>query len=222
LPELCGSPWQPSLDHPLLTRAHRMHPGVRIPRTRLVWESLVPAVLEQKVTGKEAVAAFATLVRRYGGPAPGPCPTFLRVPPPPEVWLRIPSWEWHKAGVDPRRMRTVMSAARVASRLEESVGMTREDAVRRLTAVPGVGEWTAAEVALRALGDTDALSVGDYHLSGQVGWALLGRPLDDAGMVEVLEPYRPHRALVVRLIDLAGSGKPRFGPRLTIQDHRGH
>ena len=100
--------------------------------------------------------------------------------------------------------------------------MSREDAYARLTAVPGVGEWTAAEVAVRALGDTDAVSVGDYHLAGLVGWALVGRPLDDAGMVELLEPWRPHRARVVRLVELSGVAKPRFGPRMAVQDHRAH
>ena len=206
--------------HPLLEQAHRRHPGLRIPRTGLVFEQLVPAVIEQKVTGKEARAAFSLLVRRHGTPAPGPAPAGMRVPPSAETWRRIPSWEWHKAGVDPRRMRTVMEAARVASRLEEAVGMTREDALRRLRAVPGVGEWTAAEVAQRALGDGDTVSVGDYHLAGFVGWALVGKPLDDAGMLEVLEPWRPHRQRVVRLLEVSGASKPRFGPRMTIQDHR--
>jgi len=223
LPELLGSrddePFEPR--HPLLDRASRSHRGVRIPRTRRVFESLVPAILEQKVTGKEAQAAFALLVRRYGEPAPGPVPTGLRIPPAPAVWAQIPSWEWHRAGVDPRRMRTVMAASRVASRLEESAAMGREDARARLTAVPGVGEWTYAEVAVRALGDTDAVSVGDFHLAALVGWTLVGRPVDDAGMLELLEPWRPHRAKAVRLIELVGT-KPRFGPRLTIQDHRSH
>ena len=95
-------------------------------------------------------------------------------------------------------------------------------AERRLCAVPGIGPWTAAEIAQRALGDTDALSVGDYHLSQFVGWALVGRPLDDAGMVALLEPWRPHRYRVVRLLQCSGAAKPRFGPRLTVQDHRRH
>ncbi|MCW2542834.1 MAG: hypothetical protein JWM40_386 [Frankiales bacterium] len=206
--------------HPLLERTHLRHPGLRMPRSGRVFEMLVPAVLEQKVTGKEARSAFASLVRRFGEPAPGPAPVGMRVPPPAEVWRRIPSWEWHKAGVDPQRMRTVMAAARVASRLEEAVDMAPDDALSRLRAVPGIGEWTAAEIAQRALGSTDAISVGDYHLSQFVGWALLGRPVDDAGMVELLEPWRPHRQRVVRLIEISGASKPRFGPRMTIQDHR--
>jgi 3-methyladenine DNA glycosylase/8-oxoguanine DNA glycosylase len=146
----------------------------------------------------------------------------MRVPPPAEVWRRVPSWDWHRAGVDPQRARTVMAAARVAGRLEECVGMAPADAERRLRAVPGIGVWTAAEVAQRALGDADAVSVGDYHLSQFVGWALIGRPVDDDGMVELLEPWRPHRYRVIRLLECSGVGKPRFGPRMTVQDHRAH
>jgi 3-methyladenine DNA glycosylase/8-oxoguanine DNA glycosylase len=223
LPDLCGAgdavPFLP--DHPLLTRAARQHPGIRIPRSRRVFESLVPAVIEQKVTGQEARTAYVRLVRRYGGPAPGPVPVGMKVPPSPETWGRIPSWEWHRAGVDPRRMRTVLAAAPLAARLEEAATMGAAEAIARLTAVPGIGAWTAAEVAVRALGDTDAVSVGDYHLAGLIGWALVGRPVDDDGMLELLEPWRPQRARAVRLIDLSGS-KPRFGPRMTIQDHRRH
>jgi 3-methyladenine DNA glycosylase/8-oxoguanine DNA glycosylase len=207
-------------QHPLLVATHRLHPGLRIPRTNRVFESLAPAILEQKVTGKEARAAFRRLVLAYGEPAPGPVPEGLRVPPSPETWRRIPSWDWHRAAVDPQRSRTLITAARLAGRLEEAVSLEPAAALVRLRAVPGVGEWTAAEVALRALGDADALSVGDYHLSQLVGWALTGSPLDDAGMVALLEPWRPHRGRVVRLIELSGVSKPTFGPRRTIQDHR--
>ncbi len=225
LPELLGvgtdlSPFQPG--HPLLERVHRLHPGLRIPRTRRVLEALVPAVFEQKVTGKQAWAAFRLLVRRYGEPAPGPAPAGLHVPLSAELWAKLPSWEWHRAGVDPKRMRTVQAVARVAGRLEECVDLAPTEAQARLRLVPGVGEWTAAEVAARALGDTDALSVGDFHLATYVGWALVGRPLDDDGMVELLEPWRPYRALVVRLVECSRSTYPRFGPRLAVQDHRRH
>jgi 3-methyladenine DNA glycosylase/8-oxoguanine DNA glycosylase len=111
---------------------------------------------------------------------------------------------------------------RVAERLEQAVGLPPDEAARRLSAVPGIGAWTVAEIAQRALGDADALSVGDYHLAQDVGWALVGRPLDDDGMVELLEPWRPHRYRVVRLLQSSGVRTPRFGPRLTVQDHRAH
>ncbi len=208
--------------HPLLAETARRHPGLRIPRTGRVVEALVPAVLEQKVTGREARDAFRRLVLRHGEPAPGPAPDGMRVPPSAHAWRHVPSWEWHRAGVDPKRSRTICLAMRCASRLEQAVGMAPADAARRLSAVPGIGAWTVAEVAQRALGDPDALSVGDYHLSQAVGWALVGRPLDDDGMVEMLEPWRPHRYRVVRLLELSPASKPRFGPRITIQDHRTH
>ena len=221
IPDLLGGRDDPTgfvPVHPLLEDAHRRHPGIRVPRSGRVMEALVPAVLEQKVTGQEARSSWRWLLQRYGEPAPGPAPTGMRVPPPAEVWRRIPSWDWHKAGVDPQRSRTVVTAARVAGRLEETVGMAPADAAKRLSAVPGIGVWTVAEIAQRALGDADALSVGDYHLAGFVGWALVGRPLDDAGMIELLEPWRPHRYRVIRLLECSGASKPRFGPRLTIQD----
>jgi 3-methyladenine DNA glycosylase/8-oxoguanine DNA glycosylase len=208
--------------HPVLAQAAALLPGLRVPRTGRVVEALVPAVLEQKVTGKQARASYRRLVARYGTAAPGPAPEGMRVPPPPEVWRRIPSWEWHRAGVEPQRSRTICLAVQVAERLEECVGLARDEALRRLQAVPGVGVWTAAEVAQRALGDTDAVSVGDYHLAAFVGWSLTGAPLDDEGMLEVLEPWRPHRYRVVRLLECGPARKPRFGPRMTVQDHRSH
>jgi 3-methyladenine DNA glycosylase/8-oxoguanine DNA glycosylase len=183
-------------------------------------EALVPAILEQKVTGKQARDSWRWLLRKYGEEAPGPAPAGMRVPPPADVWRHVPSWDWHRSGVDPRRAQTIVLAARVAGRLEEAVGMAPDDAARRLSAVQGIGPWTVAEVQQRALGDADALSVGDYHLSQFVGWALIGRPLDDDGMVELLAPWRPQRYRVVRLLECSGATKPRFGPRLTIQDHR--
>ena len=206
--------------HPLLRDTHLRHPGLRIPRTGRVMEALVPAILEQKVTGKEARSSWRWLLQQYGEPAAGPAPEGMRVPPPAEVWRHIPSWDWHRAGVDPQRSRTVVTAARVASRLEETVGMEPAEAGRRLMAVAGIGVWTAAEIAQRALGDVDAVSVGDYHLAAFVGWALAGRPVDDDGMVELLEPWRPQRYRVVRLLECSGFAKPRFGPRMTVQDHR--
>ncbi|CAM3178282.1 3-methyladenine DNA glycosylase/8-oxoguanine DNA glycosylase [Prescottella defluvii] len=209
--------------HPKLVDAHRRFPNLRIVRTGRVLEALVPAILEQRVHTVAAQTSWRQLVRRFGSPAPGPAPDGMRVPPSAETWRRIPSWEFHRAGVDPRRAQTVVACARVADRLEETVGMDHDAAYRRLRAVPGVGLWTAAEVAQRALGDADALSVGDFHLSAIVGWTLLGRPLDDAAMVEYLADLRPHRYRAIRLLEVSGQArKPKFGPRTPIVDHRWH
>jgi 3-methyladenine DNA glycosylase/8-oxoguanine DNA glycosylase len=185
-----------------------------------VFELLVPSVLEQRVTGREARRSWRELVRRFGVAAPWPAPQGLRVAPPAALWRRIPSWDWHRAGVDPGRARTVVAAATVAHRLEESMTLPRDDRFRRLRAVPGVGVWTAAEVAQRAWGDADAVSVGDFHLPALVGWALTGRPVDDDGMLDLLSVYPGQRQRAVRLIESSGVRKPSFGPRMPVADIR--
>lgn len=208
--------------HPVLRETWRRHPGVRLPRTGLVWGALVPAVLEQKVTGLEAWRSWRELVRRYGSAAPGPAPAGLGVMPAPDVLFHLPVWEWHRAGVDAPRRRTVRAAAAVAARLAETAGMPAEAAVARLRTVSGIGAWTAAEVVQRTLGDSDTVSVGDYHIPSLVGRALVGEPLDDAGMLEVLEEYRPHRHRVVRLLRIGTARAPRRAPRARLRDYRSY
>ena len=207
--------------HPVLRETHRRNPGWRVPRTGLVLEALAPAVFEQKVTSHEAWRGWRQLVRRYGEAAPGPDAVQalrMHVPPTPQVWSRVPSWEWHRAGVDQTRSRTVVRAASVAGRLEQITGLAHDEAAARLRSLPGVGVWTAAEVAQRALGDPDAVSVGDFHLAGLVGWALVGEKVDDDGMLELLEPYRGHRYRAVRMIELSGIAPPRRGQRFAGRD----
>ncbi len=206
--------------HPLLREMAARHTGLRIGRSHRVMEALVPAVLEQKVLGIEAHRAWRTLLYRYGTRAPGPAPRGMRVFPPSRIWARIPSWEWHRAGVEAVRTRAIAAAAQVAGRMEEITGMGAVEASRRLRAIPGIGVWTAAEVMQRACGDPDAVSVGDYNLPKAVGWALAGRIVDDEGMLELLAPYAGHRYRVTRLVELSGIRPPRRGPRLPVRDYR--
>lgn len=202
---------------PTIAAALRRVPHLRLGRTGRVLEALIPAVLEQRVSGKDARRAWRTLVTAYGAPAPGPAPAHLRVPPPGEVWRRIPSWVFHRANVDPGRARTIVGCAQRADSLERLTARPAEEARAAMTSLPGVGIWTAAETAQRAFGDADALSVGDYHVSKMVGWSLLGHPIDDAEMVRLLEPLRPHRHRAVRLLEVSGlAHNPRFGPRQAI------
>jgi len=206
--------------HPALAEVRRRNPGVRLGSSGLVFESLIPAIIEQKVTTLEAHRAWYRLIRQHGEAAPGPAPAGMMVSPGPERWRLVPSWDWHRAGVDPRRSRTAVTVAAVATSLDRPVDALT--AARRLQSLPGVGRWTAAEVTQRSHGDPDSVSVGDYHLAAQVGWALTGAPVDDDGMLELLEPFAGHRQRVVRLILGSGYRAPRRGPRMTIQDHRGH
>jgi 3-methyladenine DNA glycosylase/8-oxoguanine DNA glycosylase len=223
VPDMLGAADDPSgfvAHHPSVAAMQQQHPHWRLTRTGLVLEALVPAIIEQKVTGQEAFAGFRALVTRYGEPAPGPgADRRLRVQPTPEQLRRIPSWEWLRMHIDPARSRAVVCAATVAGSLERTVGLPGTEVDRRLRSVPGVGVWTAAEVRFRAHGDADAVSFGDYHVAKNVGWALTGQAVDDAAMAELLEPYRPHRYRVQRLVELARAGRPRRGPRMAPRTH---
>jgi 3-methyladenine DNA glycosylase/8-oxoguanine DNA glycosylase len=223
LPGLLGAADDPSgfrPEHPVLRDAVRRHPGFRVGRSDRVLEALVPAVLEQKVVGLEAFRAWRLLLRRFGLPAPGPAPAGLRVCPPAATWAAIPSWEWHRAGVEGIRAATIRAAVRVAGRLEQLAARSPADADRALQSLSGIGPWTSAEIRQRAFGDPDAVSVGDYNLPGAVGWALAGRVVDDAGMLELLAPYAGHRYRATRLIELTGIRPPRRGPRNSVRDYR--
>ncbi len=223
LPAMLGAGDDPTgfaPHHDAVARAWRRFPHWRVPATGLVLESLVPAVLEQRVTGNEAFGSWRRLVHRYGDRAPGPGAALgLRVMPAPAVLRAVPSWEWLRLGVDPGRSRTVVRAVTVADALERTVGLPHAEADRRLRSVPGVGVWTSAEVRSRAHGDPDAVSFGDYHVAKDVGWALVGRPVDDDGLAELLEPYRPQRLRVQALLALAGARLPRRGPRMPLPTH---
>ena len=205
---------------PVLDRVRRARPGMRLPSTGLVLDSLVPAILEQKVTGQEAWRSWRELVRRFGAPAPGPLDG-LSVPPPAQALLDIPTWDWHRIGVDLRRQRTIRAAATVAARLEGCVTLGRDAALARLRYVPGIGAWTAAETVQRALGDPDAVSVGDYHLPNVVVHLFTGRARGtDEEMLDLLAPWAGQRQRVMRLVEAAGVPAPRFGPRFRYLDAR--
>jgi 3-methyladenine DNA glycosylase/8-oxoguanine DNA glycosylase len=144
----------------------------------------------------------------------------MRVPPEPRTWALVPSWEWHRAGVDGKRSRTAVTAVRVAGRLEQCVDLPCVEAASRLTTMPGIGAWTAAEVAQRALGDADAVSFGDLHMAKDVTYALVGEALGDDDLREILRPWEGHRYRVVRLCALAGIRRPRRAPRFAPRDFR--
>lgn len=223
VPGLLGADDDPSgfiSHHDRITAALRVLPHLRLGATGTVWDVLLGAVLEQKVTGVEARRSWRELACRFGEVAPGPVPEGLRLPPDPAALLAIPDWEWHRAGVDLTRRRALLGAASVANRLEQAARLRGEPGRVLLQKVRGIGVWTAAEVAQRAWGDPDAVSFGDFHVPTVVGWALVGRPLDDTGMAEVLAPYAPHRQRAVRLLEASGAPRPRFGPRLSPSSFR--
>jgi 3-methyladenine DNA glycosylase/8-oxoguanine DNA glycosylase len=201
---------------PLLADLHRRLAGLRIGRTGAIFEALLPAIIEQKVVSEEARRSYRALIRGHGEAAPGPAD--LRLAPTPATLAGLPYFAFHPLGIERRRADTIRRAAARAERLEEAASMSSEGAMARLSAIPGIGPWTAAEALRVALGDPDLVSVGDYHLPNVVAWALAGEPRgDDARMLELLEPYRGQRGRVIRLLEAGGIGAPRFGPKMPIR-----
>jgi len=201
--------------HPVVSRLWRERSGLRLPATGRVFHHLVAAIFGQKVTGTEARRGYLGLLRHFATPAPGPR-SGLPVPPEPAAVAATPYWVFHPWGVEQRRADTVRRAAAHATALDAAVDAAA--ATRRLTALPGIGAWTAAEVVRVAFGDPDAVSVGDYHLKNTVSWALAGEARGtDERMLELLDPFRGHRGRVCLLLEAAGLFAPRFGPRMPIR-----
>ncbi len=226
LPALCGAFDDPSgfdaSPHRLIADAHRRSPGLRLGRTDLVFDALASAIFEQKVTGMQAFGAWRRIVTWFGERAPGPTPRPMFAPPSIEGWRHVPSWAWHRAGLEPPQARTVVESARRGPTIARAVAAAPhgEERDRVLTSLRGVGLWTAAETRARALGDPDAVSVGDFHLAHEVGFALIGERVDDERMLELLAPWEGQRQRVIRLIRGSGVQEPRRGPRLHPEDHR--
>jgi 3-methyladenine DNA glycosylase/8-oxoguanine DNA glycosylase len=219
-PDLVGA--GDSLDrfapaNPVIRDLHRRNPGLRLPRTGTVADVLVPTVLGQKVTAVEQHRSWERLVRRHGTPAPGLAG--LMLPPHPDDLRALPYHRFHRLGVERRRSETIRFACSRAVRLEETLAMDAPGAMRRLTAFPGVGPWTAAIACRLSRGDPDAIEVGDYNLPRLVAWNLAGEPDgDDERMLELLAPYAGHRGRVLRLLTFGGDYPPRRGPRMAIRN----
>ena len=208
-------------DHPLVRRIHHFNPGARFGATGLVSEALWPAILAQKVTGREAARSMRALVRRWGDPAPGP-QVGVRLLPDPGKLASAGYYDLHPLGLERKRAVTLLRAAGWYERIEKTADLPPGEARGFLERLPGIGEWTSAKTVASSHGDADAVAVGDYHLKNVVAWHLTGRPRGtDEEMMELLEPFRPHRGRVVRLLERAGKA-PQFGPRMPLRDFRHH
>jgi 3-methyladenine DNA glycosylase/8-oxoguanine DNA glycosylase len=202
--------------HPAIMRAQRNHPDVRLGASGTLYHELLPTILAQRITGGEAALQWRRLCVKLGEPAPGPLQG-LRLPPHPDRLAAMPSWWFHPLGVERSRADTLRTVARHADRLWEWSRLPAGECAQRLVLLRGVGEWTIGTVLASALGEPDAVAVGDYHLKNIVTHALTGRPRGtDEQLVQLLQPYRGQRARVVKLLLLDGHRSPKFGPRQRI------
>jgi endonuclease III len=214
-PGLAGALDEPDAFVPhdeLMAGIWRDHRSVVLTRTD-PFPVLVAAILEQKVQGLEARRAWRAVVTATADPAPGELGLYL--PPDPERLASIPSWLLTKMGVVHRRAATLREVARHPKKIAALRDATPTAARTFLEKLPGVGPWTAGEVCRIALGDPDAISVGDYHLPHIVSWAFAGEPRGtDERMLQLLEPYRGQRGRVEVLLEASGITAPAFGPKM--------
>ncbi|MFP3881183.1 MAG: DNA-3-methyladenine glycosylase family protein [Actinomycetota bacterium] len=204
-------------DHPVVAELHRTHPGDRFGRTGLVFRALVAGICGQKVTGHEASRAMRGLRRAFSEPAPGPNRRLL-LPPDPERMAAAPYYVYHRLHLEKRRTDVLRAVASEAIRIEELRETTPEEAGRVLSSFLGVSHWTVAKTVEVSHGDPDQVAVGDFHFKHIVVHHLTGRDRGtDEEMLELLEPFRPHRGRVIRLLHHLGH-EPKFGPRMTPRD----
>lgn len=201
----------------LVRDAARRRPYLAAGASGDLYHALLPTILEQRITVREAMRQWSRLARRLGEAAPGPFPGLL-LPPRPERLARIPAWWLHPLGIEAKRASALAAVARVAGHLWEWAELAdRGELAAKLALIPGVGPWTVGTVLGPVCGDDDAVAVGDLHLPHLVSWNLAGEPRgDDQRMLELLEPYRPQRGRVLRLLTLAGRRPPAYGPKHRI------
>jgi 3-methyladenine DNA glycosylase/8-oxoguanine DNA glycosylase len=211
--------------HPRVAGWWKHHGHFRLPAIQVIWQELVLVLLGQRVTVEEASKSWNRMCRTWGEPAPGP--DELVVPPTPEAVASLGYVDLHRMNVERRRAEVILLAARRANRLEEAAEMTTADALTRLTALPGLGAWTATATVMTSHGDPDVIVLRDYGMPTLVNYAFTGdaRRLDpdrggDDVMLAHLAPWAGHRQRIIRLLFAAGVSVPRRAPKAFNPDIR--
>ena len=219
VPALVGTtdaPTDISPHHPAVAKALHKHGVPIMSASGLVLSDLIRSILGQRVTSLEAVRQWSALCRHTSEPAPGPIELLL--PPNPLVLATTPNWQYHRMGIERRRADAIAAVCRLAARVNEVADLSIADGYERLLALPGIGLWTAACTMLTAMGDPDAVPVGDFHVKNVVSFALAGEPRGgDERMLELLAPYAGHRGRVLELLASDGWQAPKYGPKQPIR-----
>lgn len=218
-PSLLGNEDDPDsfpVHHKIMRDLKPRFRGLRMARTEQVHAALIPVILGQVVTTKEAHRAERRLLETYGEPAPGPENLVLQ--PSAERLASLRYEELHPLGIARNKAQLIIEVSKRANRLEQLPQLAAAEADKRLRSLRGIGPWTSAIVLGEALGDADRVAVGDYHLPNTVAWALAGEArATDKRMLELLEPYRPHRRRATMMLKLSGIGAPKYGPRTPVR-----
>jgi AraC family transcriptional regulator of adaptative response / DNA-3-methyladenine glycosylase II len=199
---------------PVLAARIRKAPGLRVPGCWDGFELAIRAILGQQVTVKGATTLAGRLVRAFGQPVAGPH-GLSHLFPLPDVLVDA---DLKSIGLPSARAETIRALARAVTN-----GAIRFEGVCdtgafmvRLREIPGIGEWTAQYVAMRALREPDAFPSGDLGLL---------RGLDAANDRELerrSEAWRPWRAYAAMYVwNISTERKEREGRVISSQVHAG-
>ena len=205
----------PSAVSRALRDTHTIHIGA----SRNLYHALLPTVIAQRITGNEALRQWRRLCRALGAPAPGPAAVAgdLLLPPAPDSLQSRPAWWFHPLGIEAKRARALAQVARHHDKFWDWSITGTATAGSRLRLIHGVGPWTVGSVLGPALGDADAVPIGDFHFPHIVAWNLAGEArATDARMLELLAPYQGQRGRVLRALVRCGKDAPAFGPRRRV------
>jgi AraC family transcriptional regulator of adaptative response / DNA-3-methyladenine glycosylase II len=174
-----------------LRRLVRAAPGTRLPGTTDGFELVVRAIVGQQVSVAGARTTLARIAARFGEPLAAPAGSIVRLFPTPE---RLAEANPGSLGMPSARAGAIAALARAvaAGELDLTGSAELEATIGALRSIRGIGEWTAAYIAMRALRDPDAFPLGDLGI--RHGFGALGLATDPAAMREHAERWRPWRA----------------------------
>lgn len=180
--------------------------GIRVPGAWDPFELGVRALLGQQISVAAARTLAGRLVSRCGAPLPGrPRGTITHLFPTPAA---VAGAELSRIGLTRARTAALLGfATAVASgELDLTIAASLDQQVARLTALPGIGEWTAHYLAMRALGDPDAFPAGDLGLRRALGRD--GRLATPGELAKRAERWRPWRAYAVIALWMKDAAEP--------------
>jgi AraC family transcriptional regulator of adaptative response / DNA-3-methyladenine glycosylase II len=170
----------------------RAYPGLRVPGAWDAFEIGVRAILGQQVSVSAATTLSGRLVREFGEPLAGQVEGLNSLFPGPE---RLSEADLSKVGLPSKRGEAIRRFATAIHRGEVALAFSSslETTIEGLTALPGIGPWTAHYIAMRAMGEPDAFPSSDLILR-RAAAGLKDVTLTETELLEQAEPWRPWRA----------------------------
>ena len=172
-------------------------PGLRVPGSLDGFELAVRAILGQRISVAAATTLAGRLATAFGDAVETPFPELLRISPTPDRLARAEPDELVTLGVAPPRARAIIELARAVAdrRIVLEPGAEPERAIARLKELPGIGDWTAHYIAMRALRWPDAFPAADLGLLKAAGTRSPAELAKRVGILASLAVVRGHAPL---------------------------